>query len=129
MQGATWTAKQSIMEHEISSPDQKGRDFRAVFYELDPAVLITANEFAALMCITRAAFDFRLHIGKVPDPVIRENRCVRWRVCDVREWFEALKQVPGDPDRLLGGRAQRILAREAAGLPRRGRPRPAADRQ
>jgi predicted DNA-binding transcriptional regulator AlpA len=123
MQTATWSAKQSIKEHEISSPDQKARDFRAVFYELDPAVLITADEFAALMCITRTAFDFRLHIGKVPDPVIRENRCVRWRVSDVRAFLENMQQVPADPARVLGGRAQRILAREAAGVPRRGRPR------
>jgi predicted DNA-binding transcriptional regulator AlpA len=119
MQAATWSGKQSIKEHELSNPNQSTRDFRAVFYELDPAVLITADEFAALMCVTRASFDFRLHIGKVPDPVIRENRCVRWRVSDVRKWLEAMQQVPPDPGRALGGRAQRIIAREAAGLPRR----------
>ena len=127
MQAAKWSAEQSIKEHEISSPDQMARDFRAVFCELDPAVLITADEFAALMCITRAAFDFRLHIGKVPNPVIRENRCVRWRVSDVREWLEAMQQVPAILGRVLGGRAQRILARESAGLPRRVRPRRVAD--
>jgi predicted DNA-binding transcriptional regulator AlpA len=127
MQVGKWSAKQSIKEQEISNPEQSARDFRAVFYELDPAVLITADEFSALMCITRAAFNFRLHIGKVPDPVIRANQCVRWRVSDVREWLEAMPPVPADPGRVLGVRAQRILDRESAGSPRRGRTRRVAD--
>jgi len=123
MQAEKWSAKESIRECDISTTNQNVRDFRVLFWDLDPAAMITGDEFAALMCITRAAFDFRLHVGKIVDPVVRENRCVRWRVSDVRGFLENMQQVPADPARVLGGRAQRILAREAAGLPRRGRPR------
>jgi hypothetical protein len=127
MQATKWLAKESIKEGDINSSTQVQRDFRSLFWELDPAAMITGDEFAALMCITRAAFDFRLHVGKIVDPVIRENRCVRWRVSDVRAFLENMLKVPADDGRMLGGRAQRILAREAAGLPRRGRPRSAAE--
>jgi hypothetical protein len=123
MQAAKWSAEESIHESGNSGAQQAHKDFRTLFWELDPAAMITGDEFAALMCITRAAFDFRLHVGKIIDPVIRENRCVRWRVSDVRAFLENLQQVPADPARTLGARAQRILARDAAGLPRRGRPR------
>lgn len=119
MQIATSSAKQSGRKHEPTNPRESTRDFRAVFFELDPVVLITADEFAALLRVTRASFDFRLHIGKIPDPVIRENRCVRWRVSDVRNWLKAMQQVPPDPARVLGARAQRTIAREVAALPRR----------
>lgn len=129
MQAAKWLAKESIKEGDINSSPQAQRDFRALFWELDPAAMVTGDEFAALMCITRAAFDFRLHVGKIVDPVIRENRCVRWRVSDVRVFLESMQKVPADPARVLGGRAQRILAREAAGVPRRGRPRHVAAEQ
>ncbi|MDR6383992.1 helix-turn-helix transcriptional regulator [Paraburkholderia caribensis] len=91
MQAAKWTAEQSIKENMIRSPLYEKRDFRAVFCELDPAALLTADEFAALLCINRASIDYRLHLGKIPRPVIRENRCVRWRVSDVREWLNSLK--------------------------------------
>lgn len=123
MQAAKWLAKESIKEGDNNSSTQEQRDFRALFWDLDPAAMITGDEFAALMCITRAAFDFRLHVGKIVDPVIRESRCVRWRVSDVRAFLESMQKVPVDPARVLGGRAQRVLVREAAGLPRRGRPR------
>jgi hypothetical protein len=129
MQAEKWSAKESIKESDISTTNQMVRDFRALFWELDPAAMITGDEFASLMCITRAAFDFRLHVGKIVDPVVRENRCVRWRVRDVRAFLENIQQVPTDPARVLGGRAQRILAREAAGVPRRGRPRRVAAEQ
>lgn len=120
---AKWSAKESIKESDISSTNQVHRDFRSLFWELDPASMITGDEFASLMCITRAAFDFRLHVGKIIDPVIRENRCVRWRVGDVRAFLENMQPVPADRARLLSARAQHVLAGDAAGLPRRGRPR------
>jgi hypothetical protein len=105
MQAEKWSAKESIRESDISSANQMARDFRGLFWDLDPAAMITGDEFAALMCVTRAAFDFRLHVGKIIDPVIRENRCVRWRVSDVRAFLENLQQVPADPARTLGARA------------------------
>lgn len=117
-------AKRSAIKGIVNESEHgKPRDFRAIFWTLDPAAMITGDEFAELMCITRSAFDFRLQMGKIIDPVIRENRCIRFRVGDVRSFLENLQQIPADPDRAPSKRAQRILAREAAGLPRRGRPR------
>jgi predicted DNA-binding transcriptional regulator AlpA len=90
VQTSKWSAAQSIKEHEISSPSQNQQDFRAVFRALDPAALITAGEFAALLCVNAASIEYRLKVGRIPRPVVRENRCVRWRVSDVREWLEAM---------------------------------------
>jgi hypothetical protein len=122
MQQSKWSAKQSIQNYEISTT-KKERDFRAVFCELDPSALITADEYAALLCITRASFDFRLSVGKVCDPVIRERRCSRWRVSDVRESLEAMPQVPADIGRALSQRAQRVVERESTCAPRCELPR------
>ena len=125
MQQATRVA----VEQATNYVKQKEREFRVQLYELGPGILITAAQFAELLCITHSAFNARYHAGKVPDPVIREPRFVRWRVSDVRVWLESLEQVSADHNRVLLGRAQRILARDIAGLPRRGRPRREAAEQ
>ncbi len=98
---AKWSAQQSINNPQPSAVNsaQKAKDFRAEFDTLGPQALINANEFAALLCVTRAAFNFRLHVGKVPDPVIREHRCVRWRVADVRAWIDGMLPVPAVSNR------------------------------
>ncbi|MGF6877229.1 putative DNA-binding transcriptional regulator AlpA [Paraburkholderia sp. MM5477-R1] len=102
---AKWSAQESINSHpQLSATNSilKARDFRSEFHALDPLALINADEFAALLRITRAAFNFRLHVGKVPDPVIREHRCVRWRVADVRGWMAGMLPVPAQPNSTLG---------------------------
>jgi predicted DNA-binding transcriptional regulator AlpA len=89
MQKGKWSAQQSIAEC-----DQVGKtSFRAEFKELDAAALITGDEFAELLCVSRKSIDDRLRRGKIPRPVVRENRCVRWRVSDVRAWLEDMQQV------------------------------------
>ncbi|MBN3797946.1 hypothetical protein [Burkholderia sp. Ac-20392] len=124
-----WSAQRSIQDFETDRPADGTlvQDFRAVFSALDPASLITADEFAALLCISRASFNFRLHVGKIPDPVIREHRCVRWRVADVRSSMEGMTPVPVNPQRLTGSRPRRVLDVEATDGPRRGRRRQVAD--
>jgi predicted DNA-binding transcriptional regulator AlpA len=112
---AKWSAQQSINNPQLSAVNfaQRAHDFRAEFHNLDPLALINADEFAALLRITRAAFNFRLHVGKVPDPVIREHRCVRWRVADVRQWMAGMVPVPAvsnrtpDADRSSSRRGRR----------------------
>jgi predicted DNA-binding transcriptional regulator AlpA len=120
-----WSARRSIEDFETGRPRDGTpvEDFRAVFSTLDPASLITADEFAALLCISRASFNFRLHVGKIPDPVIREHRCVRWRVADVRSSMEGMTPVPVNPERLTGSRARRLIDVDATNDLRRGRRR------
>ena len=124
-----WSAQRSIQDFETGHPGDGTllQDFRAVFSTLDPASLITADEFAALLCISRASFNFRLHVGKIPDPVIREHRCVRWLVADVRSSMEGMTAVPVNPERLTGSRARRLVDVEATNGPRRGRRRHVVD--
>ncbi|WP_211622753.1 helix-turn-helix transcriptional regulator [Paraburkholderia domus] len=90
MQEAKWSAQRSIGQHEAQCSE---RDFRAVFGKLDASTLITADELAAILCVSRQSIDFRLRAGKIPRPVVREKRCVRWRAGDVREWLDGMQQV------------------------------------
>ncbi|MGF6755263.1 helix-turn-helix transcriptional regulator [Paraburkholderia sp. GAS42] len=66
-------------------------DFRERFSKYDPEALIGPAEFAALIAITVSAFRQRDILGEFPPAVMRGNRCVRWRVSDVREWLRGLK--------------------------------------
>ncbi|MBR8158655.1 hypothetical protein KDX20_29970 [Burkholderia cenocepacia] len=124
-----WSAQRSIKDIEsgYGGNPRFAQDFRAVFSTLDPASLITADEFAALLCISRASFNFRLHVGKIPDPVIREHRCVRWRVADVRSVMEAMTPVPANPEKGTGSHARPVIDKEATNGPRRGRRRHVED--
>lgn len=89
--------------------DRTESDFRVLFYKLGPGVLITGAQFAELLCITHSAFNALYHAGKVPDPVIRQSRFVRWRAGDVRVWLEALEPVPADRNRMVAVPANRVL--------------------
>jgi predicted DNA-binding transcriptional regulator AlpA len=89
--------------------DQEESDFRVQFYELGPGILITGAQFAELLCITHAAFNAQYHAGKIPNPVIRQPRFVRWRVSDVRAWLESLEPVPARRDRMIAVPANRVL--------------------
>jgi predicted DNA-binding transcriptional regulator AlpA len=66
-------------------------DFRESFSRYDPLALIGPAEFAALIGITVGAFRQRDMLGEFPPAVMRGNRCVRWRVSDVREWLQGLQ--------------------------------------
>jgi len=94
-------------------------DFRESFSRYDPIALIGPAEFAALIGITVNAFRQRDFLGEFPQPVMRGNRCVRWRVADVREWLQGLQP-----------QQKRSVAKvDANGIskPRRGRKRQSAE--
>lgn len=97
-------------------------DFRVVFAQMDSCALIKPAEFATLFGITTNAFYQRDVRGEFPSPVMRKNRCVRWRAQDVRDWLQKL--VPQEP-------AQREAAptnRKEFDGPRRGRRRKTVER-
>ncbi|WP_432207801.1 helix-turn-helix transcriptional regulator [Burkholderia pyrrocinia] len=54
------------------------------------SALITPAEFAELMGMSRTSFYQRRYRGDLPAPVIAKNRCLRWRVGDVRAWLGTL---------------------------------------
>ncbi|WP_092969843.1 AlpA family transcriptional regulator [Ralstonia sp. NFACC01] len=88
-------------------------DFRVAFAQMDGAALLTPDEFGELIGKTRNAI---YHIlcrdpAALPTPVFRQNRYVRWRASDVRDWIKNLPTTQ---------------PREIADKPRRGRPRQAA---
>ncbi|HDR9496358.1 helix-turn-helix transcriptional regulator [Burkholderia stabilis] len=74
----------------MSEKNGQMRDFRVKFNVMAESALITPAEFAALMGLSRSSFYQRRYKGDLPDPVIAENRCLRWRVRDVRAWLGAL---------------------------------------
>jgi len=94
-------------------------DFRESFSRYDPLVLIGPAEFAALIGITVGAFRQRDMLGEFPQAVMRQNRCVRWRVSDVREWLHGL--TPQDK--------RHVAKVDVNGVPkpRRGRKRQSAE--
>lgn len=74
----------------MSAKNGQMRDFRVRFNVMAESALITPAEFAELLGMTRNSFYQRRYKGNLPDPVIAENRCLRWRVGDVRAWLAAL---------------------------------------
>lgn len=91
---------------------REANDFRVAFAQMDGAALLTPDEFGELIGKTRNAI---YHIlcrdpAALPTPVFRQNRYVRWRASDVRDW---IKNLPS------------AQPREIAEKPRRGRPRQA----
>jgi predicted DNA-binding transcriptional regulator AlpA len=89
---------------------KNAEDFRVVFAHMDRSSLLTADELGALMGKSRNALYHMLcrEPDGLPKPVFRQNRYVRWRVGDVRDWINKLPQA---------------ALREIGGKGRRGRPR------
>ncbi|WP_433864603.1 helix-turn-helix transcriptional regulator [Ralstonia wenshanensis] len=93
---------------------REASDFRVAFAQMDGAALLTPDEFGELIGKTRNAI---YHIlcrdpAALPTPVFRQNRYVRWRASDVRDWITSLPCAK---------------PREIGDKPRRGRRRKAAD--
>ena len=57
---------------------------------MDSCALIKPAEFASLLGITTNAFYQRDMRGELPPPVMRQNRYVRYRAGDIREWLNGL---------------------------------------
>lgn len=88
------------------------RDFRVAFSNMDRSALLTPDEFGELIGKSRNAVYHMLRREQeaFPQPVLRQNRCIRWRAGDVRDWIDGLSCAK--PRELEGGE-------------RRGRPRKA----
>jgi predicted DNA-binding transcriptional regulator AlpA len=89
-------------------------DFRIAFAHMDRSALVTADEFGELIGKSRNAVYHMLcrEPDALPKPVFRQNRYVRWRAGDVRDWIDSLTVAQ---PRGIGGNA------------RRGRPRNTKD--
>jgi predicted DNA-binding transcriptional regulator AlpA len=73
-------------------------DFREGSLQNHPLRLIGPAEFAALIGITLGAFRTRDMRGEFPPPIMRKNRCVRWRFKDVCEWLQGLQPQEKRPN-------------------------------
>jgi predicted DNA-binding transcriptional regulator AlpA len=88
-------------------------DFRVTFANMDQSALLTVGEVGELIGKSPNALYHMLcrDPDALPKPVFRQNRYVRWRVSDVREWLQNLvAQEPAQKDAKTDG-------------PRRGRRR------
>ena len=67
-------------------------DFRSEFARMDRASLLTAQELGQLLRKSSNAIYHMLcrEPEALPKPVFRQNRYLRWRVGDVRDWIDAL---------------------------------------
>jgi predicted DNA-binding transcriptional regulator AlpA len=90
--------------------EQKQTDFRVAFAQMDRSALLTPDEFGAVIGKSRNAIYHMLcrEPDALPRPVFRQNRYVRWRAGDVRDWIESLTEAQ---------------PREISGKGRLGRPR------
>lgn len=58
--------------------------------------LIDAPSAAAAASLSTSSFLARVRRGEAPEPVLRGNRCTRWRAADVRAWLIELASQPHD---------------------------------
>lgn len=94
--------------------DKESRtDFRVTFASMDRCALMTPEEIAELLGKTRSAIYHMLRRDEdsFPQPVMRQNRCIRWRAGDVRDWLSGMASAK---------------PRELNIVQRRGRPRKSA---
>lgn len=82
------------MKDGVKKFDFHRESFREVFGKLDDQTLITASEFAELLCVTRAAVMKMLMRGQLPDPLIRKNKVTRWSVLQARNFLSGLVTNP-----------------------------------
>ncbi|QCC02689.1 helix-turn-helix domain-containing protein [Cupriavidus necator H16] len=77
---------------------------------MDRCALLSPEELAELLGKSRNAIYHMLRRDEdsFPQPVLRQNRCIRWRAGDVRDWIDSLSSAK---------------PREIETARRRGRPR------
>ncbi len=66
--------------------------------ELADVALIDGPRIAAAACMGLSAFYDEVRAGKAPPPVIRQPRCTRWRLADVREWLRQRAEAGSTPE-------------------------------
>lgn len=66
--------------------------FRVNFKNMDDSVMLGYEHVAALTWTTVAAARQAGSQGKLPHPVIKSNKLVRWTVGQIRAWVNGLSQ-------------------------------------
>lgn len=86
---------------------------REDFAQLPPALaevaLISAETAAAVGSMSESWWLDEVRVGRAPQPVIREHRCTRWRLADVRDYWAARAAQGADVAKvqMLVGRAKK----------------------
>ena len=97
-------------------------NFRREFGELDDAVLIGPAQLAAVIgAVSVGAVYVSLARGALPEPLIRENRKLRWSVGQVRAHVGELAQLCAA--RVAARLATTGIPQKSPNGPRHGRPR------
>lgn len=65
------------------------RDLR----ELPPESLVSPADVCRIAGIGRTTLFYLVREEKIPQPIIRQHRCVRWRLGDVRDWLDAVAEA------------------------------------
>jgi len=98
---------------EMGTKANRAQDFRVAFNAMAASALITPAEFAELLVVSENAFYQRRAKGELPQPAIVQNRYLRWRAGDVREWLEALR--PTGAEALRRGRPRIVTDEPSRG--------------
>lgn len=88
---------------------------KAVPANLADVALVEATTCAAAGAMSVSWWHEAVRLGRAPAPVIRQPRCTRWKLSDVRAFWEAFaRQGSSDPRAGEGVKAQAIRASRAA---------------
>lgn len=102
---------------ELAATARKNRPALPPVWERD--ALIDIRGVQALTCMSTSWIHDAIRRGRFPAPVIRETRCTRWRVGDVRDWLRCrIEQAVADSPRTNGTSVRAKAASEAARLKR-----------
>ena len=82
------------LNHEAASqfgaaPKTRTKVRRPTPEALADVALIDATTCAAAGCMGVSWWHDEVKAGRAPQPVIREPRCTRWKLCDVRQFWQA----------------------------------------
>lgn len=86
-------------------------DVRVAFANMDRCALLTPEDLAELLGKSRSAIYHMLRRDEdsFPQPVMRQNRCIRWRAGDVRDWINGM----------VGAKPREISTVRGRGRPRK----------
>lgn len=90
-----------VMEHHIG-PQETGRAHPSKQTPLSPELvdvaLIDAKACAAVGAMSVSWWHEEVAAGRAPQPVIRAVRCTRWRLADVRAFWQRFAEQGADSD-------------------------------
>jgi hypothetical protein len=78
--------------------------------------LIDAAKCAAIGCMSVSWWNAEVLAGRAPPPAFRKNRCTRWRLADVREFWRKFAEQDSDSEAVRNLADQTAKARAARRL-------------